>query len=77
MDLPEQALEAIEKYLTMAGREGPHYVEALQLMNQAQDAIEGRKEPQAASSGQSPPVQAARQGKVESLSDVGSNYRVL
>ena len=64
-DLPEQALEAVKKYLMLAGREGRHYVEALELMNKAQDAIEGRKEPQAASTGQSPPAQAAVQGPVE------------
>ena len=48
-DLPEQALESIVKYLAAAGRDGPHYVEALELMNKAQDAIEGRKAPQVAS----------------------------
>ena len=41
VDLPEQALEAVVKYLTEAGREGRHYEEALELMNKAQDAIEG------------------------------------
>ena len=64
-DLPEQALEAVEKYLLAAGREGRHYVAALGLMNKAQDAIEGRKEPQVASNEPSPPAEAAAQGPVE------------
>ena len=37
-DLPEQALEAVVKYLAAAGREGQHYVEALELMNTVQAA---------------------------------------
>ena len=45
------------KYLTATGREGRHYVEALELMNKAQDAIEGRKELPAASTGQPLTVQ--------------------
>ena len=44
-DLPEQALESVTKYLTAAGRDGLHYVEALELMNQMQDAIAAGKEP--------------------------------
>ena len=52
--LPEQALEAVVKYLTATGREGPHYVEALELMNQAQDEIAGRTKPPAAAASQSP-----------------------
>ena len=63
--LPEQAHEAVVKYLTAAGREGRHYVEALELMNQAQEAIEGRKEKEAASTAPSPPVPAATQDPVE------------
>ena len=59
--LPEQAHEAVVKYLTAAGREGRHYVEALELMNQAQEAIEGRKEPQAATTAEP----AATQDPVE------------
>ena len=43
--LADEALDAVVKYLTAAGREGRHYVEALQLMNKAQDEIEGRKQP--------------------------------
>ena len=39
----QQALDAVSKYLTLSGREGQHYVEALVLMNKSQDAIEGRK----------------------------------
>ena len=46
--LPEQALEAVVKYLTAAGRDSQHYIEALELMNKAQDAIEGRKDSQVA-----------------------------
>ena len=57
VDLPEQTLEAIEKYLLTAGREGRHYVEALELMNRAQDEIEGREEPQEASNKPSSPAQ--------------------
>ena len=34
-----QALEAVVRYLELAGREGAHYVEALQLMNTANAAI--------------------------------------
>ena len=45
--LPEQAREAVVKYLTAVGRSGPRYVEALELMNQLQDEIAGRTEPQA------------------------------
>ena len=52
MDLPEQALEFVTKYLMAAGRDGPHYVEALELMNQMQDAI---------AAGREPPVQASSQ----------------
>ena len=59
--LPEQAHEAVVKYLTAAGREGRHYGEALELMNQAQEAIEGRKEPQAATTAEP----AATQDPVE------------
>ena len=68
--LPEQALEAVEKYLTLAGREGRHYVEALELMNQAQEAIEARQEPQAASSAQGPAPRrrGARSGTQKSSS---------
>ena len=53
--LPDRALEAVVKYLAAAGRDGPHYVEALELMNQTQDEIAGRKVPQAASPGSAPP----------------------
>ena len=38
-DLPEQALEAVVKYLAAAGRKGEHYVEALELMNTVQAAV--------------------------------------
>ena len=43
-DLPEQALEAVVRYLEQAGREGEHYAEALELMNKAQAAIDARQE---------------------------------
>ena len=59
--LPAEALDAVVKYLTAAGREGQHYVEALELMNQAQDAIEGRKEPRGVSNEPTPPAQEASQ----------------
>ena len=45
-DRPDQALESVTKYLTVAGRDSQHYFEALELMNQMQDAIAGRKEVQ-------------------------------
>ena len=41
---PEQVLDFVEKYLLAAGQEGQHYVEALELMNQAGDAIKDQKE---------------------------------
>ena len=56
-DLSEQALEAVVRYLATAGRGGQHYVEALELMNKAQDEIEGRKDSQAASPEQPLPTQ--------------------
>ena len=56
VDLLEQALESVTKYLTATGRDGPHYVEALELMNQAQDEIAGRTEPQADPLGPPPPA---------------------
>ena len=55
VDLPEQALEFVTKYLTAAGRDGMHYVEAVELMNQAKDAVAGRNGQRANSSGQPPP----------------------
>ena len=62
-DLPEQALEAVVRYLTAAGREGRHYEEALQLLNQVHDAIEASKEPQEASNEPSPPSSDANSGE--------------
>ena len=41
VDLSEQALEAVLKYLAVSGREGQHYVEALALMNKVQDRSSG------------------------------------
>ena len=66
-DLPEQAQEAVVKYLTLAGREGKHYQQALELMNKAQDVIELRREPQAASPEQSPSAQPARKSPVDAV----------
>ena len=60
-DLPEQALEAVVRYLTTAGREGQHYEEALQLLNQVDGAIEASKESQEASNEPSPPSQETSQ----------------
>ena len=39
LDMPDQALEAILKYLAVSGREGQHYLEALALMNKVQTAV--------------------------------------
>ena len=39
LDLPDQALESVVKYLTASGREGQHYLEALALMNKVQTAV--------------------------------------
>ena len=65
--LPERALESIVKYLTVVGRGGPRYVEALELMNQAQDEIAGRTKPQAPVPG--PPSVAASQNPIEVQSE--------
>ena len=39
LDMPDQALESILKYLAVSGRGGQHYVEALALMNKVQTAV--------------------------------------
>ena len=65
-ELPEPALEAIVKYLAAAGRDGQHYVEALELMNKAQAEIEDR---QAAASGQTATTQAAIDRSTSSSQD--------
>ena len=39
MGSPEQALEFVLRYLTIAGREGRRYLEALKLMNKVQTAV--------------------------------------
>ena len=39
VDLSEQALEAVLKYLAVSGREGQHYLDALALMNKMQMAV--------------------------------------
>ena len=39
VDLPEEALESVVAYLTVAGRKGQHYAEALELMNRVQMAV--------------------------------------
>ena len=73
-DLPEQAHEAVVKYLTLAGREGKHYQEALELMNQVQDAIGASKEPLEASNEPVPePAQVAKQGPIEDQLDADGN----
>ena len=41
VDLSDQALESILKYLVSSGREGQHYVEALALMNKTKDRSSG------------------------------------
>ena len=43
-DLPEQVQGAVVKYLSLSGREGKHYREALELMNKAEDAIESSRQ---------------------------------
>ena len=63
--LPDDALDAVVKYLTAAGREGRHYVEALELMNKAQDAIEARKEPEVASTGEPASTQDPVEAELE------------
>ena len=42
VDLPAHALRSVMKYLAVSGREGQHYVEALELMNRAQVAVSCR-----------------------------------
>ena len=39
LDLPDQALESVVKYLAASGREGQHYLEALALMNKIQMTV--------------------------------------
>ena len=39
LDLPEQALESVKEYLTAAGRQANHYVEALALLNTLQTKV--------------------------------------
>ena len=67
--LPDRALEAVVKYLAAAGRDGPHYVEALELMNQAQDEIAGRTELQSTSPGPPPLAPAASQNPIAAQSE--------
>ncbi len=42
VDMPEQALESVMRYLAVSGRGGQHYVEALEVMNRAQFAVSCR-----------------------------------
>ncbi len=42
LDMPDQALESVLKYLAVSGREGQHYPEALALMNKVQMAVSCR-----------------------------------
>ena len=44
VDRPDLALESVTKYLTVAGRDSPHYAEALELLNQTRDILASRKE---------------------------------
>ena len=67
--MPEEAHEAVVKYLILAGREGQHYVEALELMNQVQDAIEASKESQEGSNEPTSPAQQASQLPLEAQLD--------
>ena len=39
VNMPEQALESVVRYLAAAGREGQHYVEALALLNTLQTTV--------------------------------------
>ena len=39
LDLPAQALESVLRYLTIVGRDGKHYIEALKLMNKVQAVV--------------------------------------
>ena len=39
VDYPEKALEAVMGYLTVSGREGKHYIEALKLMNKLESEV--------------------------------------
>ena len=39
LDMPDQALESVVKYLAVSGREGQHYLDALALMNKVQMAV--------------------------------------
>ena len=73
--MPEQAHEAVVKYLTAAGRKGRHYVEALELMNKAQDAIEASKDPQEASTEPTPSAQPVAERKLADCKQWGKwNY---
>ena len=69
--LPEPALESVEKYLLVAGRDGQHYVESLELMNQMQDTMAAGKEPQAASTELPSAAPLASQSPIEAQSGVG------
>ena len=72
--LPAVALETVTKYLTVTGREGPNYGEALELMNEAQDAIAGQNQVPLTSPGPPAPALRAIQDPVTSvLEDAGTN----
>ena len=68
---PEQALESVVRYLAAAGRDGQHYVEALELMNKAQDETKGREDSQVAAPGQPLPTQPIDFGQDSSSSQDG------
>ena len=69
--LPDRALEAVVEYLAAAGRDGARYVEALELMNQAQDEIAEIKAPQAAAPGPPASAPAAGLSPIEAQSGTG------
>ena len=63
--LPEQAHKAVVRYLSMTGREGQHYAEALELLIQAEEVMQARHEPQAAPPERSSRVQTTGKDPVE------------
>ena len=73
----EQALDAVSRYLTLSGREGRHYVEALELMNKSHDAIEGRKGAQDILENSLLPTKESNQGSMATQLDPGGISGVL
>ena len=70
VDRPDLALESVTKFLTVAGRESPNYVEALELMNQTQDIIAGRKEAKGVSP-RPPSATPITEGPTEAVREAG------